>query len=211
VDGIPELTAARLPPLLQNSGLIMDFEHIANIVKAGWPDSEAPKVDSGDPFIIVATDDARDVLKFLKDDADMAFDSLMCLSGADTGRELWVVYHLHSFTYMHKTTVKVVLPRENPVCDTVSDMWLMANFFEREVYDLYGVHFKGHPDLRRIMNPPDWVGWPGRKDYEYPAEYHGVPTLREDQFFSDAVESGNTEREEKEKEMLEKLGLVEKK
>jgi len=189
----------------------MDFEHIANIVNAGWPASRAPKVERGDPFIVVRAEDARDVLKFLRDDEDMAFDSLMCLSGADTGRELWVVYNLHSLTHFHKCEVKVVLPRENPACDTVSDLWLMANFFEREAYDLYGIQFKGHPDLRRIMNPPDWPGWPGRKDYEYPPEYHGVPTLRDDQFFSDAVEAGISDREEKEKEMLEKLGLVEKK
>ena len=189
----------------------MDFEHVANIVNAGWPGASAPKVDNGDPFILVPAEDAHAVLKFMKDDADLSFDSLMCLSGADTGRELWVVYHLHSFTYFHKAAVKVVLPRENPVCDTVCDVWAMANFFEREAFDLYGIKFKGHPDLRRIMNPPDWVGWPGRKDYEYPAEYGGVPTLRDDQFFSDAVEAGNTQREVQEKAMLEKLGLVEKK
>jgi NADH-quinone oxidoreductase subunit C len=189
----------------------MEFNYIADIVKAGWPSVEAPKVDAGDPFIIAPADEARSVLKFLKEDSDMFFDSLMCLSGVDTGRELWVVYSLHSMTHFHKASVKVVLPRIDPECDTVSDIWLMANFFEREAYDLFGIKFKGHPDLRRIMNPPDWVGWPGRKDYEYPAEYGGVTTLREDQFFADAVGSGNDERAAKEKEMLEKLGLVEKK
>lgn len=189
----------------------MDFEHIANIVIAGWPSASAPKVENGEPFIIVPAAEAHALLKFLKDDEDMSFDSLMCLSGADTGRELWVVYHLHSLTHLHKVAIKVVLPRENPSCDTISDLWAMADFFEREAYDLYGIQFKGHKDLRRIMNPPDWVGWPGRKDYEYPADYHGVPTLRDDQFFSDAVEAGISEREEKEKAMLEKLGLVEKK
>lgn len=189
----------------------MEFHSIVKIVSAGWPGTSAPKVDAGDPFILVPISDAREVLRFLKEDEDMYFDSLMCLSGVDTGRELWIVYNLHSFKHLHKATVKVVMPRENPSCDTVCDIWAMANFFEREAYDLYGIKFKGHPDLRRIMNPPDWIGWPGRKDYEYPADYHGVPTLREDQFFADAVGAGNEEREEKEQAMLEKLGLVEKK
>ena len=141
--------------------------------------------------MIVPAADAHAVLKLLKEDPDLFFDSLMCVSGADTGLELWVVYHLHSFPHKHRLNVKVVLPRENPSCDTVCDMWAMSNFFEREIYDLYGVDFKGHPDLRRIMNPPDWIGWPGRKDYEYPADYHGVPTLRDDQFFAEAVGAGN--------------------
>jgi NADH-quinone oxidoreductase subunit C len=189
----------------------MDFDNLANICKAHTPSVEAPKVESGDPFVIVGAGEAHALLKFLKEDADLAFDSLMCVSGADTGLELWVVYHLHSFAHKHRLNVKVVLPRENPACDTVSDLWAMANFFEREAFDLYGIDFKGHPDLRRIMNPPDWIGWPGRKDYEYPAEYHGFSTIREDQFFIDEVESGIEAREEKDKEMLEKLGLVEKK
>src|SRR3982750_829895 len=103
----------------------MEFEHIANIVKAGWPNVTAPKVDVGDSFMILPASDAHAVLKFLKEDDDLYFDSLMCLSGADTGRELWVVYSLHSLTHFHKASVKVVLHRENPSCDTVSDIWAM--------------------------------------------------------------------------------------
>jgi NADH-quinone oxidoreductase subunit C len=189
----------------------MDFDNIANIVKAGWPSVTTPKVETGDAFMLVPVVDAHAVLKFLKEDEDLFFDSLMCLSGVDSGRELWIVYSLHSMTHFHKTSVKIVMPRDNPSCDTVSDIWAMANFFEREAYDLYGIQVKGHPDLRRIMNPPDWIGWPGRKDYEYPEDYHGIPTLRDDQFFGDAVGAGIEAREEKDKAMLEKLGLVEKK
>ena len=189
----------------------MDFDNIANIVKAGWPSVTTPKVETGDSFMLVPVADARAVLTFLKEDEDLFFDSLMCLSGVDSGRELWIVYSLHSMKHFHKTSVKIVMPRENPLCDTICDIWAMANFFEREAYDLYGIHFKGHPDLRRIMNPPDWIGWPGRKDYEYPEEYHDIPTLRDDQFFGDAVGAGIEAREEKDRAMLEKLGLVEKK
>jgi NADH-quinone oxidoreductase subunit C len=189
----------------------MDFDAILSKLKTKWPGVEAPKVEAGDRFIIAPTERSFEILKFLKEDPELYFDSLMTLAGVDSGRELWVVYPLHSMKHLHKMTVKVVLPRENPECDSVVSLWMMANFFEREAYDLYGIVFKNHPDLRRIINPPDWVGWPGRKDYEYPPDYHGIPTLREDQFFSDAIEAGIAKREEEEKKMLEKLGLGEKK
>jgi NADH-quinone oxidoreductase subunit C len=189
----------------------MDFDAIVSKLKEKWPDIEVPKVESGDRVILLPTEKSFEILKFLKEDPELYFDSLMTLAGADTGRELWVVYPLHSMRHRHKIMAKVVLGRETPECDSVVSLWMVADFFEREAYDLYGIVFKNHPDLRRIINPQDWVGWPGRKDYEYPAEYHGVPTLREDQFFSDKVEAGISEREEEEKKLLEKLGLGEKK
>ena len=189
----------------------MDFDSILAKLKAKWPAVDAPKVDVGDRFAILPVESAFEILKFLKDDPELYFDNLMTLAGVDTGRELWVVYPMHSFNHFHKFTVKVVLPRDNPECDSVVSLWMMANFFEREAYDLFGIVFKNHPDLRRIINPPDWVGWPGRKDYEFPADYHGIPTHRDDQFFADEVERGISVREEEEQQLLQKLGLSEKK
>jgi NADH-quinone oxidoreductase subunit C len=189
----------------------MDFDAIVTKLKAKSPAVDAPKVENGDRFVIIPTEQAFEILKYLKDEPELYFDSLMSLCGADSGRELWVVYPLHSFKFNHKLMVKVVLGREKPEVESVVSLWMVANFFEREAYDLYGIVFKNHPDLRRIINPPDWVGWPGRKDYEYPADYHGIPTVRADQFFADEVERGIAERELQEKQMLEKLGLAEKK
>lgn len=189
----------------------MDFDSIVANLKAKWPEVDAPKVETGDRFVILPAEKSFEILMYLKENSDLYFDSLMSLAGADTGRELWVVYPLHSFKHDHRLLAKVVLPRENPEVASVTSLWGMANFFEREAYDLYGINFKNHPDLRRIMNPQDWEGWPGRKDYEFPAEYHDIPTHRDDQFFADEVEKGIAEREEKEKQMLEKLGLAEKK
>lgn len=189
----------------------MDFDTIFEKLKVRWPALEAPKVEAGDRFLILPTDQAFEIFKFLKDDPELYFDSLMCLAGVDSGRELWVVYPLHSMKHLHKINCKVVMGREKPECDSVNSLWAMANFFEREAYDLYGIIFRNHPDLRRIINPPDWIGWPGRKDYEYPAEYHGIPTVREDQFFIEEVERKIGEREDQEKVLLEKLGLGEKK
>jgi len=92
-----------------------------------------------------------------------------------------VVYHLSSIPHKHTIVVKVKVPRwkndvegELPELPTVSHVWRTADWHEREVYDLVGVQFVGHPNLRRILCPEDWVGYPLRKDYEMPLEYHGM-------------------------------------
>lgn len=177
----------------------MNFEAIVTKLKALWPEIDAPKVELGDPFVVVPADKAFLVLEALKNDPELRFDSLMDLAGVDTGAELWVVYHLHSMKYLHKLTVKVVLGREKPECESVVKLWGGANFFEREAYDLYGIVFRSHPDLRRLLNPPDWEGWPMRKDYAFPKEYHGIPTARADQFFAEDIAAGVAAREAKDK------------
>lgn len=126
------------------------------------------------PAIYVRSEEIRDVAKFLKDDERMAFDSLMCLSGVDLVERIEVVYHIHSMSLRHKVAIKVKLDRERPVIPTVEDLYPVANFHEREAYDLLGIIFTGHTDLRRILLPEDWPGHPLRKDYEYPDSYHGV-------------------------------------
>jgi len=182
----------------------MEFEAIVSKLKERWAEIAAPAVQAGDRFIVVPAEKAFEILKFLKEDPELHFDTLMSLAAVDTGRELWVVYPLHSLKHSHKLLVKLVLPRENAEVESVVKLWGLANFFEREAYDLYGVVFRNHPDLRRLLNPPDWEGWPGRKDYEYPKEYGGVPLLREGQYFSDTIKKANAEREGKDKERLAK-------
>jgi len=180
----------------------MDFEAIVSKLKERWPEVEAPAVEAGDRFVIVPAEKTLEILRFLKEDPELCFDNLMALAGADTGRELWLVYALHSFKQRHKLLVKAVLPREKPEVESVAKLWGAANFHEREAYDLYGIVFRNHPDLRRLLNPPDWAGWPGRKDYEYPKEYRGVPLLRDGQFFSDDIKKANAEREARDKALL---------
>ena len=92
-----------------------------------------------------------------------------------------IVYHLFSMKHKHSLVLKVILPRwkegrpgELPEVPSVSGIWSTADWHEREVYDLNGVYFTGHPNLRRILCPEDWVGHPLRKDYEMPLEYHGI-------------------------------------
>ncbi len=147
-----------------------------------------------DAHVVVAPEDLLEVCAFLKNDDRLAFDMLNCVSGVDylepdpkkapkSGFEphTEVVYHLSSFRHTHRFTVKLSLPRwkddkpgQLPEVPSVTGLWGSANWHEREVYDLSGVYFTGHPDLTRILLSEDWVGHPLRKDYEFPLEYHGI-------------------------------------
>ena len=145
--------------------------------------------DALDPFVVVAPAKLAEVAAFLRDDPRMNFAVLNDVTGVDyletdpkklakAGFEphLEVVYHVSSFAVPgRRFTFKVTLPRENtPDLPTLSKVWATADWQEREVYDLFGIVFAGHPDLRRILLADDWVGHPLRKDYEYPDEYHGI-------------------------------------
>jgi NADH-quinone oxidoreductase subunit C len=125
-------------------------------------------------FVVVAPAAVREVSRFLKEDPDLSFDVLMCLSGVDYKDRFAVAYHLHSMKHRHAIGVKAFLPRESPSLPSVDDVWPAANFQEREAFDLYGIAFEGSKDLRRILLPEDWEGHPLRKDYKYPDFYHGI-------------------------------------
>jgi NADH-quinone oxidoreductase subunit C len=155
---------------------------------------KSKKLDALDPFAVVAPEDVVAVCRFLRDDPRLRFDLLNCVSGVDyfepdpkkapkAGFEphLEVVYHLQSFAHRHRFVLKVNLPRwkddrpgQLPEVPTVTDVWPAADWHEREVYDLCGVWFVGHPDPRRMLLAEDWEGHPLRKDYEFPLEYHGI-------------------------------------
>jgi NADH-quinone oxidoreductase subunit C len=147
-----------------------------------------------DAFVVVEPADLLAICKVLRDHPKLKFAILNCISGVDyleldpkkapkAGYEphLEVVYHLSSFAHQHRFVVKVLLPRwkdnkpgELPEVPSLANLWPGADWHEREVFDLGGVMFVGHPDLRRILLSDDWVGHPLRKDYEFPLEYHGI-------------------------------------
>ncbi|HZY81428.1 MAG TPA: NADH-quinone oxidoreductase subunit C [Cyclobacteriaceae bacterium] len=105
------------------------------------------------------------------------FDQLSCVTGIDNGVEaktMEVIYHLYSIPYNFSVALKVILPRENPVVPTLSSVWKSANWMERETFDMYGIVFEGHPDLRRILMPADWDGYPLRKDYKEQEKYREI-------------------------------------
>jgi NADH-quinone oxidoreductase subunit C len=169
-------------------------EIVAVLEERFGPSITGKKLDAIDPF--VSLDPARlvEICTFLRDDPRLRFDLLNCISGVDyletdpkkvakAGFEphLEVVYHLSSYTHKHRFVLKLLLPRwkdgvegQLPEVQTVSGVWATADWHERETYDLCGVMFTGHPDLRRILLAEDWEGYPLRKDYEFPLEYHGI-------------------------------------
>jgi NADH-quinone oxidoreductase subunit C len=100
--------------------------------------------------------------------SQFSFDYLFCVTCVDWKTHLTMVYHLSSTTYRHTIVVKVQLDRLNPETDTVSDIWRTAEFHEREAFEMFGVQFRQHPDLRKLILPDDFEGYPMRKDFQDP-------------------------------------------
>ena len=90
-------------------------------------------------------------------------------------------YNLHSMKHLHKIEVRIKVTNDKPNIPSVEQVWRVADWFERETYDMFGINFIGHRDLRRILLPEDWEGWPLRKDYQEQETYHGivVPKVKE--------------------------------
>ena len=133
------------------------------------------------PRIHTTSEHWRAIAELMRKDADLAFDWLSCITAVDyvADDELATVYELYSTTHRHWFAVKVLMDRNNPTIPSVMDLWPAADWHEREAFDMMGIVFEGHTDLRRILLPEDWVGYPLRKDYEFPREYHGIPGTTE--------------------------------
>ncbi|MEK7866736.1 MAG: NADH-quinone oxidoreductase subunit C [Planctomycetota bacterium] len=151
-------------------------QQIFDKVKARFADRKIEFVAGfGDPWIKVEPSAWPDVALFLRDDPDLKLDYLMCLTAVDFQTHLASVYNLISTKHVHRSNVHVEVPRDRPFVPTCEHVWPTANWHEREAYDLVGIKYMGHSDLRRILLPEDWEGFPLRKDYDFPKEYHGIP------------------------------------
>jgi len=128
------------------------------------------------PTAVVKPDAMADVCRYLKDTESFQFDSLMCLSGYDPDgeSELSVIYHLYATLLGHYFTLKTFVARDEAVVASVANIYRTADWHEREAYDLYGITFTGHPDLKRILLEEDWEGYPLRKDYVAAEFYRGM-------------------------------------
>lgn len=134
------------------------------------------------PSLTVPVGKIAEICQFLHQSPETYFDLLECLTAIDNGLEkdtMEVIYHLYSIPYGHALVLKTVCPRNAepgtlPEVPTVSHVWRTADWHEREAYDLLGIRFTGHPDLRRILLPADWQGYPLRKDYQEQELYHGL-------------------------------------
>jgi NADH/F420H2 dehydrogenase subunit C len=125
------------------------------------------EVKEGKQFteVTIPTSKIYSIARQLRERDETQFDFLFCLSGVDYGQDLGVVYHLRSTVHNHTIVLKTrTSDREHPQIDSVSDIWKTADFHEREVFDLFGIRFNNHPDLRRLFLDNSW-GFPFRKDY----------------------------------------------
>ena len=168
-------------------------EEIFNLLKEKFGDSILELVTDIPVEQIITVNPLKmdEIGLYLRDDAELQFDSMMCLSGVDDangktvkgedgstlmeGGTLSVYYHFESTKLGHKLVIKASAPRENPEAASVAEIWRHADWHEREAYDMFGIIFLNHPDLRRILMPYDWdAGYPLRKDYKNPEFYHGM-------------------------------------
>ncbi len=169
------------------------IEEIFSILKEKFPDSVTELLADKpvEPFIEASPLEIDKICIFLIENEELKFDSLMNLSGVDDANgdkekdekgletikveTLSVWYNLESIELNHKITLKVSTEREIPEVASVAEIWRSADWHEREAFDLYGIKFLNHPDLRRILMPYDWeAGYPLRKDYKNPEFYQGM-------------------------------------
>ncbi|HEX2030603.1 MAG TPA: NADH-quinone oxidoreductase subunit C [Actinomycetota bacterium] len=143
----------------------MDLDQLAERLRERFEDVVAAR---GEATVTVGPDALLGALRMLRDEPELSFGFLSDVSATDwPGRvpRVWLAYHLYSFEHNHRVRAKVGLPEDRLLAPSVTSVFPAADWLEREVYDMYGVEFEGHPDLRRILMPEDWVGYPLRKDH----------------------------------------------
>jgi NADH-quinone oxidoreductase subunit C len=151
----------------------MDALQIAKMIEEKFAGQVTGTTEyAGQVAVSLKKDLIRDVCLFLRDEPSLAMDHLVDITAVDysrypgdTGPRFEVVYNLISTTHRHRIRLKVRVPEDAPRVDSVAAIWQTANWHERETFDLMGIQFAGHPDLRRILLPEDWEGHPLRKEY----------------------------------------------
>jgi NADH-quinone oxidoreductase subunit D len=156
----------------------MTFNELSERLRTKFGDAAAPSAEGAPQAVTVPGPAIEQVARFCKEDPELDLNALSCLAGVDRKDRIELVYHLLSYRKGHELVLKAALDRAKPEIPTVESVWKTANWHERECFDLLGVNFLGHSDLRRILLPDDWVGYPLRKDYVAPTEYHGMSSTR---------------------------------
>lgn len=165
----------------------MTFEEIRDLLRDKFGAAIVVREDNTavQPQLVVTNENLVAICQELYQNPSTYFDYLSCVTGLDNGPEKGtaeVIYNLYSIPYNHHFTLKVEIQRgevkntepfETKI-PTVSGIWRTADWHEREIYDMFGIMFEGHKDLRRILLPADWEGFPLRKDYQQQEYYHGI-------------------------------------
>ncbi len=130
---------------------------------------QAAKIEESFDFLILIVDknELLEVARKLKNDAELRFDFLFCETAVDKVSNFEVIYHLNSSIFQHELELKVLLEKQEiPEISSVYELWKSADLFECEIFDLFGIKFINHPNLRRIFLGDEWIGYPLRKDYK---------------------------------------------
>ena len=163
----------------------MTSEQIINRLSDQFKSSVIKNENLAEHQVEIKGEDWFDVATFMKNDPKLSFDQLECITGIDTGEDgpLQTHYNLHSMEYRHKIEVVISHDRKDPKVASIEQLWRIGDWFERETYDMFGIEYIGHRDLRRILCPDDWEGWPLRKDYEAQESFQGivVPKIKEEE------------------------------
>ena len=153
----------------------MNFEQIASLIKEKFAKIE---VSPDQEWIRIDNADWPEASRFLKDSENLKFDFLSCITSVDGGEDgFYAAYNLTSLKFKHDIEVRVFA--EDMKINSVQNLWRTADWHEREAYDLMGIQFQGHSDLRRILLPSDWEGHPLQKKYKEPDYYHGMPVPKD--------------------------------
>jgi NADH-quinone oxidoreductase subunit C len=171
----------------------MTSEEIVESIKANLPDAiKDTALPQGDAVVFVAPEYLQKVAVFLRDSPSLKFDYLSDICGVDYLNEereprFEAVYQLYSIDHQHSIRVRVGIEEENPSVPTVSELWKGALYPEQELFDMFGIHFEGHPKNERLIMPKEWSGHPLRKDY--PLTTETVTFSHNRDFKSDLVKS----------------------
>jgi NADH-quinone oxidoreductase subunit C len=160
----------------------MTFEEIKNILVEKFGTEVVIKEDTSfvQPQLTINKEKLLEVCYVLHHDSSLFFDYLSCITGIDNGPEkgtMEVLYHFYSIPFDHHFILRIEIRRDVNALDEIpslTEIWKTADWHEREIYDMLGIKFSGHPDLRRILLPADWEGFPLRKDYKEQEYYHGI-------------------------------------
>ncbi|QRR01074.1 NADH-quinone oxidoreductase subunit C [Dyadobacter sandarakinus] len=176
----------------------MDFQELTDLVKAHFPQyTIEADMRNPQPALLIPASGIADICAFLHADPRLFFDFLACITAIDNGPEkgtMELIYNMTSIPYGRDLVLKMVFARNEagtplPAIPTVSHIWRTADWHEREIFDLMGIAFTGHPDLRRILLPEDWDGHPLRRDYAVEGRYHGIYIRFEDGTTQERVSS----------------------